>query len=83
MLMLFRRLYIYFSIFWPCDMAYGILAPQLGIELMPSAVEFQCLNHCTARNKFQLYYFVNTFHRVFQETVASPDTLGYIGLTSI
>ena len=30
-------------------MACGILVPQLGIELMPPAVEAQSLNHQTSR----------------------------------
>ena len=29
---------LFFYIFWPCHMAYGILVPQLGIEPKPSVV---------------------------------------------
>ena len=42
-------LFVCFSFFWPCHMACGILVPQPGIELRPSKVRAQSLNHWTTR----------------------------------
>lgn len=33
--------------FWSCNMAWRILVPQPGIELVPLAVETQCPKHWT------------------------------------
>ena len=35
--------------FWSCHVACGILVPSPGIELMPSSLEVQSLNHWTTR----------------------------------
>ena len=35
--------------FWLCHRACGMLVPQPGIELLPTMVEVQSLNHCTTR----------------------------------
>ena len=35
--------------FWLCNMAWRILVPQPGIELVPPAVETQCPKHWTTK----------------------------------
>ena len=39
----------FFLMFWPCRMACGMLVPQPGIELLPSAVEAQSLNQWSTK----------------------------------
>ena len=46
---LFVLHFFFFLIFWPHQVACGILVPQPGIEPVPPAVEAQSLNHRTAR----------------------------------
>lgn len=36
-------------IYWPCDVACGVLVPQPGVEPAPPAVEVQSLNHWTTK----------------------------------
>ena len=40
---------LFFFNFWPQYVAYGILVPQSGVELVPSVVEAQSGNQWTAR----------------------------------
>ena len=39
----------WYSLFWPQQVAGGILVPHPGIEPMPPALGAQSLNHWTAR----------------------------------
>jgi len=49
----------FFIIFWPCDVACGILASWPGIEPMPIAVEAQSLNHFTVMEISKFPFFCN------------------------
>ena len=40
-----RKLMVFFFFFWPHYVACGMLVPQPGVKLAPSAVEAQSLNH--------------------------------------
>ena len=55
MLYFLAIIYIYFRL---QHAACGILVPQLGIELMPPAVEVWTLNHCTPREVYHLAYII-------------------------
>ena len=58
---------LFFPIFWPDQVACGILVPQPGIKLTSSALEAQSPNHWTTREVllFFLIFFSMMFcHRI-------------------
>ena len=52
---------LFFPIFWPYQVARGILVPQPGIKLTSSALEAQSPNHSTTRKA--LHFFFNILFR--------------------
>ena len=64
--------FLSFFFSWPCHTACGIFVPRPGIELVPSPVEEQCLNHWTAREKSLWLFFTEiNFPDYFLELVFS------------
>ena len=59
---------MFFSFFWLCHAACGILDPQPGIEPMPLALEARSLSHWTAREVPMFSFLVATVYKVEKDT---------------
>ena len=54
-----RHLYFFFFFNWPYHTTCGILVPQPGIKIVPSALEAQNLNHWATRERSQVCISLN------------------------
>ena len=77
--------FLFFFLFWPCQMACGILVLRPGIDTPPAAVKAWSLNHWTAREVppplFFLSYCTKTFSMMLSRNAGrgKPALLSILG----